>query len=121
MRGFSRPERGDSGYVRVQMTRDLMAAGHLLQHGFDLGTDRLGEGTARMKAAARGRIERTGYLTGQDDFFALFIGVRWQGGRKETLAVWMKGFHPQLLAGSEFDNFTEIHHRYGGTQVQDGC
>ena len=60
------------------MARHLMAGGNLLQHGFDLGTDGLGEWTARMKAAARGRVQRTGDFTGKDDFFALFIGVRRQ-------------------------------------------
>src|SRR5438094_3330313 len=33
----------------------------------------------------------------------------------------MEWFHPQLLAGGEFDNFAEIHHCHCGTQVQDGC
>src|SRR5215510_6884404 len=32
----------------------------------------------------------------------------------------MEWFHPQLLAGSEFDNFAEIHHGHRGTQVQEG-
>src|SRR6266705_263057 len=33
----------------------------------------------------------------------------------------MEWFHPQLLAGGEFNNFAEIHHCHRGTQVQDGC
>src|SRR4029434_8607131 len=97
-----------------------MAGGNLLEHGFDCGTDRLGERTARMEAAARRRGQWTRDLTGKDHFFALFIGVRRQGCGEEALAIRMEWFYPQLLAGGEFDNFAEIHDCHRGAQVQDG-
>src|SRR6266540_3759542 len=83
-----------SGRLSIQMTRHLMASIHLLQHWFNFGTNRHGEWTARMKAAARGWVQRTGDLTGNSYFFALFVRVCRQGRRKEPLAVGMEWFHP---------------------------
>src|SRR5262249_47467781 len=64
--GSGYPRREGLGYLCIQMARHLVAGGNLLQHGFDLGTDRLGEWTARMEAAARGRVQWARDLTSED-------------------------------------------------------
>jgi len=65
-----------SDSVSEQVTRHLMISIYLLQDGLDLRTDRFGEWAAWVKAAARGRVQRTGDLAGNDDLFTLFVGVR---------------------------------------------
>src|ERR671924_19385 len=85
---FSRAQH--SGRLVVEVARHLVATGHELQGGLYFRTDRHGKRTARVKTAPGGWIQRTGNLAGENDFLALFVRMRRQGGGEERLRVRMQ-------------------------------
>src|SRR5438067_6612483 len=64
-----------SGSISEEMTCHLVVSIHLLQDWLNLRTDRFGKRTAGVKAAARGRVQRTRDFAGNDDLFTLFVWV----------------------------------------------
>lgn len=67
-----------------------MIGADLAELGFLLGADLFCDGTARVEAAARGRVERAGHIPFEDGALALEVRVRDGNGRHQGLGVGMQ-------------------------------
>src|SRR2546427_2680933 len=101
------------GSLSVKVTRGEVTGPHFPQLGLDLPTDiaevRL---TARVEAAAGGRVERTGDLAPQDDLrpLALDVGIRRRDRRHERLAVGVQSVPVQVSGVGDLHDLAEVHH-----------
>jgi len=94
--------------------------GHLDEVRFALGAARHDEGTARVKAATRRRVEGAGHLSAEDDLLFLLVGVRWKGGGEERLGVRVERVGTELQAVGHLHELPQIHHRDLLADVRDG-
>src|SRR6266446_3618049 len=91
-----------------------MAGDHVLRGDF-LADRRLAPAlrhsmrTSRMKAAARGWIERARDLAADRQLYMSVVGMRGQGCGKQGLRVGVERFGAQLQAVGELDDLPEIH------------
>src|SRR5207245_6493566 len=91
----------------------LVARLHRSQRRHLHAADLLGEGAARVKAAARGRVDRTGHLAAERHVPAepgLSRARNWHG-REQRLGVWMVWPLIQVVAPGELDDLPNVHHR----------
>ena len=88
-----------------------MAGAEFAPFGVLLAADINGDGTAIVEAAGRRGVEWGGNIAGENDPVALAFSSRvWDGnGGEKGLSVRVEGFAVESVAGSEFDDLTEIH------------
>src|SRR5258708_35100085 len=97
-----------------EVTGSEMAWLFLFQGWNDLAADGLGLPAAWMEGTAGGRIDRTWYVTFQDDTFAsqLFVGIGYWNSGEERLCIWMLGHLIQRFALCQFHDTPKVHHSY---------
>ena len=93
-----------------------MIAPELDQWRHDLGTDLwraefLAELAARMEPAARWRIQRAGYVAGEDDALASQHVGSDGNGRHQRLRVGMQRVAEELPPVGQLDHLAQVHHR----------
>ena len=73
-------------------------------------------GTARVKAAALGRMERAGHIALQDNAVPFVTRVRDRNGREQRLRIRVQRLAIEIFTGSQFNHFPQVHH---GDTVRD--
>ena len=81
------PLHGGVSRVLVQVTGHHMIGRDLFGYRFDLSALRLGKRTARVEAAAGGRVNRRRHFPGQDHLLAHDVRVARQGRGEERLRI----------------------------------
>ena len=78
-----------------------------------------GVGTARVKAAACGRIGRAGYIAFEDDAPArpFPARIRNRHGRQERPRVGVQRIVENLIARAQLDDLAEVHNRHAVADV----
>ena len=101
--------------------RSVMVRLDLDQFRFGLPALFNGVRTARMETASARRIDRGGYVAGQDYPFPLRLDLRIGHGdrRNQRLRVRMKRLRIHLFAVGKFDYLPEVHDGYPVRDVAD--
>ena len=75
---------------------------------------RFGHRAARVKTAARRRVNWAGNIAFQDRPFAQpgSFGVWHRNGRKQGFSVGMLGIFVKFVFGPDFNDFSQVHHGY---------
>src|SRR2546427_4765208 len=94
------------------MARDSMTIRSKFQSWLHLIADLLSIGAARVKATARGRLNRAGHISLENDSFLLmvWIGHRYCGEKRAGIRVF--GVAVDRLTRRDFYDLAEIHDRY---------
>src|SRR3954447_2156888 len=103
-----------------EVTGHLVLGADLQQRRLGLGADLLGQRAARPEPAARGRVDRAGYVAGEPDPLAatpdrglLDVGY----GGEQGLGVGVVRVQVDAVAIGDLDDLAEVHHRDLGAEV----
>src|SRR5436309_13768409 len=75
--------------------------------------------TARMKPTSRGRIDRAGDFTGQNNPVCLLLWVWYRNRGQKGNSIWMQRVFEELVSLSNLNYLSEIHDRHPVTDVSD--
>jgi hypothetical protein len=89
----------------------------LAQHRLLLAAARLGEGTARVEAAARRRREGARHVARQQHAHLAHAGIGPRDRRQQRLRIGMQRPRVEVALGGDLDQLAEIHHRHAVADV----
>ena len=101
----------------VEMASNRVLRGNLLAHGDLVRAERHRMRAARMKAAARWRIEGARHFAADGQLFVSLVGMRRQSRGEQGLGIGMQRLGAQLEAVGELDDLSEIHDRDPMTDI----
>ena len=98
-----------------------MPRGDFAPFGHSLGTVGLGDRAAWVEAAAGGRVDRTGYIPGQDGTTAgaVFFRVWYRYRREQRLGVRVERMLIEFITVGQFGHHAQVHDRHPVTDVAD--
>ena len=76
--------------------------------------------TARMKPTSRGRIDRAGDFTGQNNSVCLLLRVWYRNRGQKGNSIWMQRVFEELVSLRDLNYLSKIHDRHSVTDVSDG-